>query len=178
VSVAVPVELQADVPLRDGSIAHVRPVRPEDEPGLLSLLCGLSPEDLRLRFFSLGANLARAAHYQATADQSRSFGLVATSADEKRIVGHAMYAPGDADGCAEVAFCVCDDFRGQGIASQLLGRLAEAAAMRGLNYLEAVVLPENQRMLAVLRHSGLMTAARFEWGVVRVSLTLQRPGDA
>jgi hypothetical protein len=50
-------ELEADVALRDGSIAHVRPIRTADEAQLLAFLRGLSDDDRRMRFFSLGNDL-------------------------------------------------------------------------------------------------------------------------
>ena len=53
-----PVELEADVATRDGSLVHVRPVRPEDTDRLLVFLRTLPDEDRRLRFFSLGNDLA------------------------------------------------------------------------------------------------------------------------
>jgi hypothetical protein len=60
-----PAELEADVALRDGSIAHIRPIRAEDEPRLLAFLRGLSDEDRRMRFFSVSNDLSRTAHDEA-----------------------------------------------------------------------------------------------------------------
>ena len=38
--------------LKDGSALHVRPVRPDDEPGLLAFYAALSEEARLMRFFS------------------------------------------------------------------------------------------------------------------------------
>ena len=129
-----PSHREADVVLRDGSTAHVRPVRPDDEPRLLAFLQGLSEESRTLRFFSPAVNLATEAHRSAQVDYERTFGLIATVGAEDRIVGHALYAAGR-DDRAEVAFAVADDYRGHGLATLLLGHLAEIAAAKGIRVL-------------------------------------------
>src|ERR1700730_14703653 len=113
-----PVELEADVALRDGSVAHIRPIRLDDEPGLLALLRGLSDDDRRMRFFSLGNDLSGTAHAEADVDYVHSLGLVATVGSPEQVVGHALYAP-SGDGRAEVAFAISADYQGRGLATIL-----------------------------------------------------------
>ncbi len=139
-----PVTREADVALRDGSTGHVRPIRADDEAALLELLQGLSPDDRLLRFFSLGNNLEGAAREEAHVDYVRSYGLVVTVGPDQRIVGHAQYAP-TGEGRAEVAFTISREYQGQGLASMLLGQLAEAGASNGIHTFEAVAKPENRR---------------------------------
>src|ERR1700738_4857218 len=86
-------ELESNVALRDGSGAHTRPFGAKGEPLLLALLRGLSEDDRRLRFFSLGNDLSRTAHDEADVDNVRSLGLLATVGSPERIVGPALYAP-------------------------------------------------------------------------------------
>src|SRR5205085_9766903 len=133
--------------------AHVRPVRPDDEPRLLAFLEGLSEESRALRFFSPAVNLAAEARRESHVDYEREFGLVATVGADERIVGHALYAAGAGDR-AEVAFAVADDYRGHGLATILLGHLAEIAASKGIRLFDAATLPTNHRMLGVFRQSG------------------------
>ncbi len=52
---------------------------------------------------------------------------LATVGSPERIVGHALYAPAG-DGRAEVAFAIAAEYQGQGLATILLGQLADAAA--------------------------------------------------
>ena len=120
-------ELESHVALRDGSVAHIRPIRAEDEPHLLALLRGLSDGDRRFRFFSLGNDLSRTAHDEADVDNVHSLGLLASVGSPERIVGHALYAPAG-DGRAEVAFAITAEYQGRGLATILLGQLADAAA--------------------------------------------------
>ncbi len=165
---AYPAHREADVVLRDGSTAHVRPVRPDDEPRLLAFLQGLSEESRTLRFFSPAINLADEAHRESHVDYERQFGLVATVGADERIVGHAMYAAGNGDR-AEVAFTIADDYRGHGLATILLGHLAEIAASKGIHVFEAETLPTNYRMLSVFRQSGFPVEVRSGSGEIRVS---------
>jgi acetyl coenzyme A synthetase (ADP forming)-like protein len=153
--------LEADIALRDGSIAHIRPIRPEDEPRLLAFLRGLSENDRRMRFFSLGNDLSRTAHDEATVDYVHSLGLLATVGSPERLVGHALYAAAG-EGRAEVAFAIAAEYQGQGLATILLGHLADAAAANGIETFEAIVLSENRRMLHVFRESGFPVKTRYD----------------
>jgi GNAT superfamily N-acetyltransferase len=164
-----PVEREAEVVLRDGSLAHVRPIRPDDEPGLLAFLRALPDDDRGLRFFSLGTDLARTAHEEAEVDYTRSFGLLATVGPDERVVGHALYAR-SGEGRAEVAFAIARDHQGRGLASLLLGHLAEVASAHGIHTFEAIVLPENRRMLEVFRDSGFPVQTRYAAGSVELSM--------
>jgi acetyl coenzyme A synthetase (ADP forming)-like protein len=170
-----PVQLEAEVALRDGSLTHIRPVRPEDAEALLAFLRALPAEDRRLRFFTLGNDLARTAHDETNVDYVRSLGLLATVGPEQGIVGHAFYAP-YGDGRAEVAFAIAREYQGRGLATLLLGQLAEAAAGNGIDTFEALVLPENRRMLDVFRHSGFPIKIQYDMDAVDVSFpTSLRP---
>ncbi|MDQ6674598.1 MAG: GNAT family N-acetyltransferase [Chloroflexota bacterium] len=170
-----PAELEADVALRDGSVAHVRPIRTEDEPCLLAFLGELSEDDRRMRFFGLSNDLSRTAHDEADVDYVHSLGLLATVGSPERIVGHALYASAG-DGRAEVAFAISADYQGRGLATILLGQLADAAAANGIETFEALVLPENRRMLEVLRESGFPVKTRYEWNSIEATFpTLLTP---
>jgi acetyl coenzyme A synthetase (ADP forming)-like protein len=163
-----PTELEAEVALRDGSLTHIRPVRQDDASALFVFLSALPDEDRRLRFFSMGNNLARTARDEANVDYVQSLGLVATVGPDQRIVGHGLYAP-CGDGQAEVAFAIAREYQGKGLATLLLGQLAEAAASNGIDTFEAVVLPENRRMLDVFRHSGF--PIKIQYGIDMVDVT-------
>src|ERR1700674_5303668 len=150
---AYPTEREADVALRDGSMAHVRPIRPDDEARLLAFLRELPAEDRRMRFFSMSNNLGGTAHDEAHVDYIHSLGLLVTLGPDERVVGHALYTSAG-QGRAEIAFAIGRELQGRGLATILLGQLAEAAAGNGIDTFEAVVLSENRRMLQVLRESG------------------------
>jgi acetyl coenzyme A synthetase (ADP forming)-like protein len=171
-----PAQLEAEVALRDGSLTHIRPVRPDDADALLAFLRALPDEDRRLRFFTLGNDLARTARDETNVDYVRSLGLVATAGPDQRIVGHGLYAPFD-DGRAEVAFAIAHEYQGRGLATLLLGQLAEAAAANGIDTFDAIVLPENRRMLDVFRHSGFPIKIHYDMDSVDVSLPTSLRAD-
>jgi acetyl coenzyme A synthetase (ADP forming)-like protein len=166
---AYPDDLETDVVLRDGSTLHVRPVRAADRDGLLAFLEALSPESRLFRFFTGGGNLEKAAAWAADVDYAGRFGLVAAAGTEGRIVAHAMYID-MGSGRAEIAFAVADDLHGRGVATILLAHLAAAARARDIGTFTAVVLPDNHRMVEVLRDSGFPLSVRSEPGCLHVEL--------
>lgn len=142
-----------DVVLKDGSTVRVRSMRPQDDQGLLSLFQSLSQESLWLRFYSMAKGAALAAEAKRETNLDHTFGLVALSGVEERVVGHAFYAGID-EQRAEVAFTIADDFQGRGLGTILLGQLAEVAAADGIQMFEAEVVAANHAMLNVFRESG------------------------
>ncbi|HYJ84821.1 MAG TPA: GNAT family N-acetyltransferase [Pyrinomonadaceae bacterium] len=142
-----------DVVLRDGSTVRIRVMRAADELGLLALLQSLSEESRWMRFYSSasGTALATEAHREANLDHT--FGLLAFSGAEERVVGHAFYAVVD-EHRAEVAFTIANDFQGRGLGTILLGQLAEVAVANGIQVFEAEVVAANHAMLNVFRASG------------------------
>src|SRR4051812_31297636 len=88
---------EGDVVLRDGSTVHVRPVAASDLDGMRTFLAQLSVDSRRLRYFSAGANIDRAAGYAVEVDAPGTYGIVATRGDG-RVVAHAGYVrEGSAD---------------------------------------------------------------------------------
>jgi acetate---CoA ligase (ADP-forming) len=165
-----PAHLATDVILRDGSLVHLRPIKPEDEQRFFSFLSGLSEDSRTMRFFAppSEATLIDKALRGAAVDYVRRFGLVATAGPEERIVGHASYVA-IRDDRAEVAFAVADEYQGRGLGTILLGRLAEIAVARGIHLFEAMVLPANRRMLEVFRESGFPIDTNFNGSELRVT---------
>src|SRR4030095_4297594 len=118
-----------------------------------------------LHFCALATNGAGAAHDEVNVDYRQSLGLLVTAGPDQRIVAHAMYAP-TSEGRAEVAFTVGRDYQGRGLASALLGQLAEVAAENGIHTFEASVLPEHTRMLGGFRDSGFPITTHATWDIV------------
>ncbi|MDO8213569.1 GNAT family N-acetyltransferase [Conexibacter sp. CPCC 206217] len=160
-----------DIALRDGSTLRLRPVRADDEPAILALLQALDADDRALRFFSAGANLRFAAHSAAAVDEAGRWGVVAVAADDTTVLGHGCairVAPGAP--AAEVAFVVARELRGEGIATAMLALLAEHARSAGIEWLTAVVLPENHAMIEVFHESGLQPEVRVAAGELHLTM--------
>ena len=169
--VGYPLHWEADVVLRDGGTAHVRPIRPEDADALQEFHVGQSQRSTYFRFFAPlerlpDAELERFTHV----DHQDRVALVAVSAEDgtERIIAVARF---DRTGptTAEVAFNVSDRHHGRGLGSVLLEHLAAAAQERGVHRFTAEVLPQNGRMLAVFREAGYEVRQRLDDGIVWVS---------
>ena len=163
------VHRDGDVVLRDGSTVRIRVMRPSDESGLRALLTSLSEESRWLRFYSLQKNSALAAEAHREANLDQSFGLVACSGDQDRVVGHAFYAAIDEER-AEVAFTIANDFQGRGLGTILLCQLADVAAANGIRIFEAEVVAANHAMLHVFRESGFPIEVNASAGQLHVVL--------
>jgi len=166
-----------DVVLRDGSTVRVRVMLPADDKALLGLFTSLSEESRWLRFFSptKGSALAAEAHRETNLD--RTFGLLAFSGPDERVVGHAFYAALD-EHRAEVAFTIANDFQGRGLGTLLLGQLAEVAAANNIQTFEAEIVAANHAMLHVFRESGFPIEVSAEAGQLHVTLPTSFTSEA
>jgi len=144
---------EADVVLRDGSTVHIRPATLEDRDDMAGFLRDLSPDSRAFRFFSASVDVEREARHSVDVDYRDTYALVATTGLQARLVGHAIYFK-TTDGRAEAALAVADELQGMGLGTLLLAHLAQHAAANGIETFEAVVLPQNHRMIDVFRESG------------------------
>ena len=111
-TVPYPASRETDVVLRDGSTLHVRPIRPDDEAGLLAFYAALSEDARVMRFFSplSDAALIQQVRRDVAVDHVRRVGLVATRGPRQQVVAEASYSTVDGDH-AEVAFAVSDAYQ-------------------------------------------------------------------
>ncbi len=172
-----PAHREATVVLRDGSTLSVRPLRPADEAELSRFFADLSLESRIFRFFAAVANADASVKRMIDVDYATRYGIVALAGTPPAIVGHAMYVAIE-PGKAELALAVADAYQGRGLGTILLGQLAESAAEAGIQVLEAVVRPENHRMLEVLRESGFPVQSRSEPGEIHAELPTGLTADA
>lgn len=152
-------------------------MRPDDDQALLGLFTSLSEESLWFRFFAptKGAALAAEAHRETNLD--RTFGLLALSGPEERVVGHAFYAALE-EHHAEVAFTIANDFQGRGLGTILLGQLAEVAEANNIQMFEAEVVAANHAMLHVFRESGFPIEVSATAGQLHVTFPTSFTSEA
>jgi len=177
VAAVYPAEREGTIVLRDGSTLDVRPIRVADEAELARFYTDLSLESRVFRFFAAVANADSSVKKMVEVDYASRYGIVATAGEDHRIVGHAMYVAIEPRK-AELALAVADAYQGKGVGTILLGQLAEAAAGAGIQVLEAVVKPENHRMLEVLRESGFPLKSRSEPGEIHAELPTELAPEA
>ncbi|GAA1973198.1 bifunctional GNAT family N-acetyltransferase/acetate--CoA ligase family protein [Terrabacter lapilli] len=169
-SAGAPVEWEADVVLRDGTVAHVRPITPDDADGIRQFHSRQSAESIYLRFFAPLRELSeRDIHRFTHVDHHDRVALVATLDGE--IIGIGRYDRIDPTS-AEVAFNISDHYQGKGIGSVMLEHLAAIAQELGINRFVAEVLPQNRKMLAVFKEAGYEVKHHIEDGVVEVSFDI------
>jgi acetyl coenzyme A synthetase (ADP forming)-like protein len=167
-----------DVGLRDGSTMRVRPVLPEDLPGVRAFFDRLSVDSTRMRFHGLRHPSEKDLRGFVEVDYHDTFGLVAQSAagESSSIQALATYVRTQ-ETHAEIAIAVADECHGKGLGSLLTEHLSEAARDAGIDTFEAEVLGSNAAMLEVLRHMELPLHTSMAGGEVHVefptSLTSQ-----
>ncbi|MET8974822.1 GNAT family N-acetyltransferase [Streptomyces sp. NPDC004539] len=175
-----PAHWEADVVLRDGGTARVRPITADDAERLVSFYEQVSDESKYYRFFAPYPRLsAKDVHRFTHHDFVDRVGLAATVGGEfiatvryDRIGPDGLPATGPADE-AEVAFLVQDAHQGRGVASALLEHIAAVARERGIRRFAAEVLPANSKMIKVFTDAGYTQKRSFEDGVVRLEFGLE-----
>ncbi|ORT53764.1 bifunctional GNAT family N-acetyltransferase/acetate--CoA ligase family protein [Streptomyces sp. CB03238] len=171
---------EADVVLRDGGTARIRPITTDDAERLVSFYEQVSDESKYYRFFAPYPRLsAKDVHRFTHHDYVDRVGLAATVGGEfiatvryDRINAQGLPASAPADE-AEVAFLVQDAHQGRGVASALLEHIAAVARERGIRHFAAEVLPANNKMIKVFTDAGYTQKRSFEDGAVRLHLDLE-----
>lgn len=153
-----PPDLEEPFELPGGRPARLRAIRPEDAPSIMAAFERLSPEAIRMRFFSTMKRLPPALAERLThPDRDREMALVVASPDPPGAAEiYAVARLGaDADPTrAELAIVVRDDLTRQGIGTRLMRRIIADARKRGLKAVYGLVLAENTAMLQLCRHLG------------------------
>lgn len=162
---------EADVVLRDGGTAHLRPISPEDADALQAFHTAQSETSIYMRFFSFKSRLSSKELRRFTeVDHKDRVAFVITIGGE--IVGVGRYDRLEDPTEAEVAFNISDVQQGRGIGSILLEHLAAAARENGIRRFTAEVLPENRKMLRVFADAGYELVRKFDDGVVSVDFNI------
>ncbi|MCX5386160.1 bifunctional GNAT family N-acetyltransferase/acetate--CoA ligase family protein [Streptomyces sp. NBC_00083] len=182
---AYPAHWEADVVLRDGGTARIRPINPEDADRLVSFYELVSDESKYYRFFAPYPRLsAKDVHRFTHHDYVDRVGLAATVGGEfiatvryDRINAQGRPASAPADE-AEVAFLVQDAHQGRGVASTLLEHIAAVARERGIRRFAAEVLPANSKMIKVFTDAGYQQKRSFEDGSVHLTLDLEPTAES
>lgn len=161
--------------LPDGTEVWVRPVQAADRELVREFLEQESPGSLEVRYFSaIRPVLAQEEIGQPSLPSDRLCLLVlGDRADRVAILGIGQYArTGPGSPLAEVVFVVAAPFRGRGIATLALARLARAARAFGILRFEARVRAENPELLEVFGGHGRPLHETTDEGEVDVQIPL------
>ncbi|WP_326646289.1 GNAT family N-acetyltransferase [Streptosporangium sp. NBC_01755] len=165
------VDDECDVLLRDGGIAHVRPLRVSDRDAMHALVDRSSERSVYLRFFTGGTDTAHAYVDRLTSPGYQGHALVALAAG--RVVGVAEYIPDAQRPEADIGILLDDRIHGCGLGTLLLEHIALDAAQRGIEQLTATVLAGNRQMLQVLGDLGLPVERRCRQGEIESRIALR-----
>jgi acetyltransferase len=155
-----------DKNLRLGQAVHLRPVRPEDEPGLAEMLKNVSRETLYMRFFGYIPKidhtwLTRFTHI----DYDREIAIVATipSTEDKpeAIIGIVRIIEDAWRESAEYSILVADQWQGQGLGLMLTNHILDIAKKRGIKKVVASVLPNNESMIKLFVKKGFTIDKKY-----------------
>lgn len=170
---------EADVLLRDGGTARIRPITTADAARLVEFYEQVSDQSKYFRFFAPYPRLSdkdvrRFTHH----DYVNRVGLAVVVRD--RFIATVRYDRIDENGRpsedgtdAEVAFLVQDAHQGRGVASALLEHIGAVAQERGIRRFVAEVLPENRKMVKVFTDAGYTQRRSFADGVVHLEFDLE-----
>ena len=169
-----PKHWEADVLLRDGRTAHLRPILTEDAEGLVEFYTHVSEESKYFRFFAPMPTLSdKDVERFTNVDYHERVAFVMTLAQKIVAVGRYDVVEKDADSArAEVAFLVQDAHQGRGIAQLLLEHLAQAGRERGVDRFVAEVLPDNRRMIQMFQEQGYPVKGGWDEGVMHLEFDI------
>ncbi len=162
---------EADVLLKDGRVAQLRPILEADAERLVEFYSRVSEQSKYFRFFAPYPTLSdKDVTRFTTVDNDRRVAFVVTL--HSTIIGVGRYdAVGDDE--AEVAFLVEDAHQGRGVGQLLLEHLAQAGRERGIRTFVADVLPSNSRMQQIFREMGYQVEGMVDGGVTRLTFRIE-----
>ncbi len=168
-----PTRLIGTIALSDAQVLQLRPIRPEDEPGLVDMVRRSDPQDVRMRFLG---SIKDFPHLMAARlsqiDYHREMALVAAN-DAGEILGVVRIIADPDNEEAEYAIMVRSDQKGRGLGYGLMSEILKYTRQQGLKRVFGDVLRENQPMLRVAEDLGFtVRAGADDPTLTRVDLTL------
>ncbi|WP_040408742.1 bifunctional acetate--CoA ligase family protein/GNAT family N-acetyltransferase [Aureimonas ureilytica] len=176
-----PNELEHVAHSRSGSSFFLRPIRPEDEPGIVDMIARSDAEDVRLRFFAPMKRIGHAFAARLTQiDYRREMAFVATRDGDAHgeILGVARIVADPDEEKAEFGVMVRSDQKGRGLGWLLMETILDYARRRGLARVYGEVLAENRAMLAMAGELGFAQSRHPEDVALRrveVDMSAYRP---
>jgi len=149
------------VTTKSGKTVTLRPIRPEDEPMEGEMFTHFSPETQRFRFFTRIKDITHQLLIRYTQiDYDREIAIIAETSDNGtksmmgvvRLIGDA-YAEN-----AEFAIVVADPWQHEGLGSILMDYILEIAKERSIKKIYAYILPDNDRMLSMMKKRNFTIA--------------------
>jgi RimJ/RimL family protein N-acetyltransferase len=165
------------VTLRDGRVALIAPLHPDDRSRYLGGVSNMSEESLYKRFMSPVARLTESQlRYLLEVDHRDHEALLAIDEESGEAVGVARFIRLDRPEVAEAAIIVVDSWQGSGLGKAMMGMLAQAAYEVGVKSFEASVLYDNAPMLALIDSLGPRESVKRDGSSLVIEVPLPDPG--
>lgn len=163
-----------------GIAITVRPIRPDDEAAHSAFVSAMTPEDLRLRFFSSvrsfdHSQLARMT--QIDYDREMAFIAMADENGSMTTLGVARAIADPDNESAEFAVAVRSDQKGKRLGMLLMTQIIAYCKTRGTRWMIGEALRENTAMIQLARKCGFQVSATEDPGVVGFRLRLANLPD-
>lgn len=147
--------------MKNGAEVTLRPIRPEDEPLMVSFHQTLSDRSVYLRYFYSLSLSSRVAHDRLVricfVDYDREMAIVAERREptgKHRILGVGRLVKSHARNEGEVAVIVSDECQHQGLGTELFRRVIQVARDERLARVDAEILPDNWPMKKIAKTLG------------------------
>ncbi|MGD0697401.1 MAG: bifunctional acetate--CoA ligase family protein/GNAT family N-acetyltransferase [Terriglobia bacterium] len=175
-----PIQYVTPWALKDGTPAMVRPIRPEDEPLMVSFHQRLSERTVYFRYFGTLQLSQRITHERLTRicfnDYDRQMALVVDLKDPKtgehEILGVGRITKLHTAPVAEFAIMVADRYQRQGVGGELMRRLLQVARDEKIQRLVGYMLTENFEMQRLCQKLGFELDRSKDDPAVRATLDL------
>ncbi|QBR00173.1 GNAT family N-acetyltransferase [Paraburkholderia pallida] len=159
-----------------GQRLTIRPIRPEDEEMHRAFIDTMTPDDLRLRFFSAVRSFDHTQLARMTQiDYDREMALIATvegEDGEPRTLGVGRAVADPDNETAEFALTIQSNLKGRGLGRLLLDRMIAYVRSRGTHWLLGEALRENAPMIGLARACGFTVTPTEDPGVVGFRMPL------
>lgn len=167
-----PFEFERTISLRDGTIARIRPVVPDDAEVLAAAIAGADEETLYMRFFTPVVHFDEARlRYLVELDYRERFAIAALTPDGDGMAIARYEGAYGAPDEAEIAVTVTPRYRRLGLATTLFGILEEAGRANGFRRFLANYLAANEaaeHLMASCGYGGVV----YDGGIATVSKEL------
>ena len=172
-----PAHLVQRLPLKNGTMVTIRPIRPEDAEIEQAFVRKLSNESRYNRFMDAVRELSpRMLSHFTQVDYDRHLALIAVAGqDDGEIqVAVARYVVNDDRQRGEFAIAVADEWQRMGLGTLLMQALMTAARAAGMRVMFGDVLASNHKMLRLMAKMGFsVKVSEQDAHVMRVEINLQ-----
>jgi acetyltransferase len=177
-----PSHLVQRLTLADGTVATIRPIRPEDAGIEQEFVRNLSDESRYFRFRDVVRELSPRMLAQLTrVDYDRHLALIAVTEHggrEMQIAVARYVVDADRSRC-EFAIVVADDWQRKGLGSRLMEALMAAARAAGMREMYGEVLAGNRKMIEFAARLGFQARVdESDPSVLRVEKTIGKSSSS